>query len=268
MKPFYPLIYLFTGLVLAFIPFSFIYLSKGNQTRLDQAENFYERGNKAETIADKEINFNRAFEIYHQLNKQYDPNYGNGKLYYNLGSTLLQLNEPAKALYYFYKSERLQPRNNSLQEPIQLAQTRLGIETSPKHSIWNQVFFFHTKLSLPERLALLGVFSLMTVILFSFYIWTKNKCALITASFIFFLTLIICLSTLYTRYFEPLEGVVVKAFILHKEANDRSSQIEGGLVSSGSLVRVLEISHRGKWLKVMTEQGVIGYVFYENVYVF
>ncbi|MCC5709535.1 hypothetical protein LH488_27915, partial [Klebsiella pneumoniae] len=59
----------------------------------DEAYQSYVEGEKAQTIADRKTQFNHALTLYKDLDNKYHPDFGNGKLFYNIANTYFQLGE-------------------------------------------------------------------------------------------------------------------------------------------------------------------------------
>lgn len=268
MKQFHPLIYLAIGGCLALLPYLVAYLANQDRHVLSKADAYYVKGSDGNTIAEKEHNFNQAFQIYKRLESAYQPDYGSGKLYYNLGNTLFQLDQPAEALYYYLKAKKLQPRNSEIESNIQAASEALGLRADFTDSIWHKVLFFHFKWSLPERLILVAVLSFLCFALFSCFIWLDNSVFFNLGMIASLALLVIVGSVLYTRYLETGEGVIVKSTVLYKDAGYQYAKLETNPLPAGSVIAILDIRKKGNWIKVQTPDGKIGYVFYENIRLF
>ncbi len=231
-----------------------------------EAEAEYQAGEKAATVAERKQHFNAALEKYLLLEKHNHPEFGNGKLYYNLANTNYQLGEFQWAVYYYYKALRLMPGDEEALHNLTLALKQLNLPGPSEESILHKIFFFHYHLSLPVRLMLFAFVGCLTFILASLLIWTHwrgVKTACILSALV---SLILLGSLLYSRYLAPTEGVMVRSAMLYRDAGEQYAQVSDKPIPAGLKVEVLDIRQQGQWLKVLTPDGVLGYVQYEAIH--
>lgn len=240
--------------------FSTTYSYAEPPSSLSEAEISFIDGNAAKTIAEREKAFNRTLTLLTELEGQYTPHYGTGKLYFNIGNTYSLLEQYPLALFYFYRAQLLMPREKAIQSDIDLALAKLALEKDKQPSTFGWLFSFHHHFSLPERLQGLFLFSIIAFLATSVYIWWHWKwsrhLALASAIVVFILLCSVC----YTRYFSPIEGVIIHPSLLQREAGSKAV-LQGQLpLLPGQKVRILEILQDGHWMKVITEERYIGYL--------
>jgi tetratricopeptide (TPR) repeat protein len=227
-----------------------------------EAYESYLAGEQAKTIAERQDAFNKSLKLYSDLASENHPTYGSGKLYYNLGNSYYQLGEYGLAAANYYQAAALRPRSEDVQQNLKQTLKKLGIKNPPQESVFKRIFFFHSYFSLPERLEAFFILGLITWILGSIFIWTgyrlrwlKGLMALTATLSILFL-----LSSFYTHYVEPLEGVIVNPSVLYRDAGTQYAKVQEDPVGAGIKVEVLSVLQEGQWVKILTPDGVLGFV--------
>lgn len=238
------------------------FLAKRNgDVRLKEAEDSYYAAEQAKTVANRQEGFNRALKFYKELEAEYQPEFGTGKLYFNLANSYYQLEEYPWAILYYYKASALMPREVKVAQNLKSALNKLSLSNESKQNVFDQIFFFHHYLSLPERLQLFFLFALVALFFASWKIWLKKR----WINFILFVSLLFAslmlLSVSYTRYLTPLEGVIVRSTNLYRDAGVQYAKATDQPIPSGTKVEVKDVLLRnGKWLKIATPEGQFGYV--------
>lgn len=152
------------------------------------------------------------------------------------------------------------PRNSGLVHNLEIARAKLSFPAQSKKSVFEQIFFFHYYLSLPERLEIFFGFGLIALLTYSYNIWKPAR-GLRTGAFICsLLSAIIFLSLLYSQYFTPVEAVLVQSSSLYQNAGTDYAKVTEKPILSGSKVQVLNILNNGAWLKILTPDGTLGFV--------
>jgi tetratricopeptide (TPR) repeat protein len=236
-----------------------LFFQSGNE-KLKEANEKYIEGEKAQTIASRQQAFNHALTIYTELESQYHPKFGNGKLYYDIANTYFQLGEYPWAVLYYYRAMALMPREERVQRNLLLAKDKLGVTETFTPSVFRKIFFFHEYLSLPERLQLFFVLSLIAFVFCSCYMWFKTNWLKYVVAISTILAIVFLLSIGYTRYFSPLEGVLIHSADLYRDAGFQYAKVTDQPIFSGTKLRVLSVSPDGKWLKVLTPGAQVGFV--------
>lgn len=240
---------------------------KGQRTdqQLQKADANYEAGERVKTIVERKDHFNRALEIYLSLEKEYQPAFGNGKLYYNIGNTYYQLEEYPWAILYYSRAQNLMPREEKVRNNLKSSREKLSLQTQEKTNPFRKVFFFHSYFSLPERLQLFFLFAFCGMFLYSVLIWYKNNwvksALLVTLICLFFITL----SLGYSRYFSPMQAVLVHSVHLRRDAGMQYATVGEQPLPGGSEVEILNVLDEGRWIKVITSSGDLGYVPQESI---
>jgi|694.fasta_scaffold05433_6 tetratricopeptide (TPR) repeat protein len=261
--------YVFGGFILAlamyFLAYGFPAWPQKRAPSLEeikQAESDYSAGENAKTIFERKQAFNKALRAFQQLEQHYQPDYGNGQLYYDLGNTYYQLGEYSLAVYYYERALALEPGSSDALNNLNQALNKLGLNPSQadQGSLFHSVFFFHYFFSLPQRLTLFFAFTLLTFFLLSFGIWygwrwISFPIALTGAASLLFLG-----SALYSRYLAPVQGVVIQGTTLYRDAGEEYAKVTDKPLSPGIKVEILDYRQEGKWLKILTPEGTLGYI--------
>lgn len=245
---------------------SFAGSSDGTQA-IEQAERDYGAGEKATEIAERKASFNRALKTFILLETRYKPAYGNGKLYFDIANSYYQLGEYPFAVYYFERALALNPTSEEIRNNLSLALKKLNLkpQREGKESVFQQVFFFHYLLSLPTRLTLFFIFSLATIILLSIFIWKRGRWLHLLIALTGMATFLFLTSVLYTRYIAPIEGIIVQASVIYRDAGEQYAKVTDKPIQPGLKVEILDKRQGGRWLKILTPEGTLGYVKQEAV---
>lgn len=227
---------------------------------IQSAETNYAAGERGKTIAERKEAFNQALTDYLQLSQSFQPDEGNGKLYYNIGNTYFQLGEYPLAIYYYEKALSLNPRDEKIASNLTLTLDKLGSPHKKEDSTFQQIFFFHHYLSVPERRTLFFFFSLLTFIALSLVIWFRQRLLQYLAILFGGVALVLLGSLLYTQYMSPMEAILVQPAFLFRDAGEEYAKVEDKPLSAGKKVEVLDIKQRGLWIKILTPEGKLGFV--------
>jgi tetratricopeptide (TPR) repeat protein len=232
--------------------------AKGDN-RLKTADENYRRGESATTLSERKKEFNESLDLYLQLDGEYHPNFGNGKLSYNIGNTYFQLEEYPQALFYYKKASRLMPRSDVIKRNLIQAEQKLGIQTEQHSNVFSS-FLLQPWLSLPERLQLFFAAGFIAFSLASAWVWTQQR-------FIWYAMVISLIPVVFllfnlasTYYFSPIEAVMMHAAELRRDAGTEYAKVIKEPIRGGVTVEVLGTSPNGEWLKILTPEGNLGYV--------
>lgn len=251
---------------LLFLSFMFQTIcAQENENTLNEAFQAYQEGVKAEIVTDREAHFNRSLSLYLTLLHTCCPEYGSGKIYYNIANCYFQLNVYPLALLNYYRSEKLRPRDETVKYNKEIVLEKLGIKEKKEQSLYDQIFFFQNYFSLPERLQIFTFLICLMILPASFYIWKKVAFLKKVIAFAAVFSAIFFLSLMYTRYISPMEAIMTESSMLYRDAGFQYSKISNRAQIAGSKVKVLEILDQGEWLKVITEQGEVGYLPYKTI---
>ncbi|MCB1112783.1 MAG: hypothetical protein H7A37_06105 [Chlamydiales bacterium] len=231
--------------------------------KIEEAYEAYTAGENATTLAERSDAFNKALNLYKQMEEVYRPEYGNGRLYYDIGNTYFQLDEYPMAALYYYKALKLSPENVKAHNNLDVVLRKLNIKQEEHRSAFEPIFFFHYYFPLPVRLQIFSLLGVVTIILGSLYVWVRSNRLRAAALFFAVLWTIMTISLLYSRYIEPIDGIMVKASYLYRDAGNQYAAVTNEPIRSGTKVQVLGTLRDGTWFKVETSDGTIGYVSYE-----
>lgn len=243
------------GLAILLILFIFLRWFPHNSQEIQNADESYRKGETAATLMERKQAFNHALDLYLSLEQQYQPKFGDGKLYYNIGNTFYQLEDFPRAILYYKRAEALRPTDSRVQQNLLAAQQRLSITPSQKR--WISRFNY---LSFPQVMLGFFVCALAAFLSYSLYIWKeqegfkKGAQWLLVPAFAF-LSLIV-----FMRYFSPIEAVLIESSFLRKDAGEQYAKVSEQPLMAGTQVEVLEGKGSPLWYKVISSTGEVGYV--------
>jgi len=261
-----PFILIIAGILL-WIAFHFVNMFWNQETTslMNGAQKSYEQAENETNAVKRKAAFNHSLESFLALEKKYSPTMGNGKLYYDIGNNFFQLEEYPWAILYFDKAAVLRPRDDRVEQNLLAAQSKLQIAPKKEDSPIKKVFFFHNYLSIPERLQLFVALGIVALLFASLYLWLDNRWSNWLMEIFLGLGTILLLSLAYSYYFSPVEAVLVKSSALYRDAGEQYAKVKEEPVASGNKVTVLDQTDSGKWMKVQTSDGSVGYIPYEAV---
>ena len=227
---------------------------------LTEANNSYLAGEEAKNISQRQKAFNKALQLYSQLEKEHHPTFGNGHLYFNIGNLYFNLEEYPLAILYYSRALPLMPRNTSLEHNLQIAQDKIGLALVEETSVFQPLLFLHHDFSFPERMQIFTGLIAITVLLASLYIWVPNRWTKTFSIVAISCAFIMLASLSYSTYFHPIEGIIIRSSLLYRAAGTNYETVSNEPVLSGMKVEVLEVLDEGRWLKVITATGELGFI--------
>lgn len=236
-----------------------IWALRSGDGRIGLAEESYRKGETAITIAERKSAFNTALDLFLKLDADYHPNFGTGKLDFNIGNTYYQLGEYPLAILYYKRAEQLMPRLELVKRNLLQAQKKNGLHVEENTRLFN-VLLGKTLLSLPERLQLFFVLSVLTLIFISGWLWTKNPWLSKAALFFMIPAAVVSLNLFVTYYFSPVDAILIHAVELRKDAGNEFAKVGETPVPGGTSLEVINTTPSGRWLKVVAPGGDLGYV--------
>lgn len=237
----------------------------GDMHAVNQAEDYYRKGEIAATIYARKEAFNHALEIFLTLDSKYHPDFGTGRLQFNIANTYFQLSEYPFSILYYKRAENLMPRSPLVKRNLSQARAKAGLKISENLNHLMDLFLLKPFLSLPERIQVFTALSILTLIFASAWLWTKkpwiSKAAIVflIPAFVFLLNLAV------SHYFSSIEAVLVKTAELRRDAGMEFAPVGEGTVLGGTIVEVVGTSPNGKWLKVIIPGGDFGFMPSEAV---
>ncbi len=265
-------IYLTLG-CLAILSFYFLFnhfslkpTSLASTALLNNAFENYKKGEQATTIQDRKVAFNQALHAYLILEEQFPLENSNGLLYYNLGNLNYELGEYAQAIFYYYKSLKLNPSHRDSQQNLKqtLNQLHLSLE-NPSASFTEKIFFFQHWLSLPQRFELFYLFLGISFLLASLLLWQPFRILSFLLVLSCSLLIFLGIHLFYAHYLLPLEGVLIHAAPLYRDAGFHYAKVSNQPLAPGLKVEILDIKEQGQWLKVLAPDGKLGFVSHDTI---
>lgn len=225
-----------------------------------EANNSYLEGERAQTVDVRKTSFNKALNAFLKLEGEYDPRFGNGILYYDIGNTYFQLEDYPRAALYYYRALNLRPFDENVQKNLNLTLKKLDLPAVKEYTPIQKVLFFHTIIPLPWRLQFFFVTALLSMLLGSVYIWAPSEKVKITSMTFGALATIMLLSLTFTYFVENPQAVVVKSTNLYRGASKQFAPVIDEPIKAGSKITVTQVEQDGKWLKITTSDGEVGFV--------
>lgn len=252
------------AIVLALSAYYTYFVCKTNPPELmETAYVDYASGEKSKTIAERTEGFNRALAAYHILEQDYRPEFGSGKLYYNLANTYFQLEQFPWAELYYFRSLKLMPRDEKAVQNLNITLNKLQQPIPAPPTVWDNILLIGTLISLPEALQIFSILSILCFIFASLIIWTSHPIwkplFILALCALFYISA--CLA--YKRYFAPVEAVIVKATPIYRDAGTQFAQVQNEPLPAGIKVEVRNAD--GHWIKISLPQGAIGYVPIDSI---
>lgn len=251
--------YFLGGMAVAMVIYLFVWMMTPTPQPAKIAHESYLAGENASTVGEKKDQMNRALEEYKKLEAAHDPVYGNGVLYYDIGNSYYQLEAYPWAVYYYYKALKLAPTDTEVRTNLDAALSKLNLPAAAEPSFFERLFLLRG-FSLPTRFQLFFFSSLIFFAALSAYFWLRDRRLLNLAVPFAVLGLYFFLNTAYDHYMAPLDGVLVKASSLYRDAGDQSAKVSDNYLTPGLKVEVLDQRQNGQWLKILTPSGDLGYI--------
>jgi tetratricopeptide (TPR) repeat protein len=264
-------IYLLTGFLASLLLYALIQgfptsqAAKDPAAQIKEAEAAYKAGEASTTVAERNQAFNRALTLYTNLEQQFHPDLGNGKLFYNIANSYYQLSDYPQAVYYYYRAAALAPLDSKIQHNLQRALEKLNLSYSAPSSLSGESFSLSILLSLPQRLMLLFWTIILLFCLISLFIWRPMRGLKIAIWALAAVALYFLLNVGYARFLAPQEGVLVKATSLYRDAGLQYAKTSSEPLPAGMKVQIIHVHESGKWLKIMSPTGSLGFLPSESI---
>jgi hypothetical protein len=129
-----------------------------------------------------------------------------------------------------------------------------------KASAFEWLFFFHQRISLPERLQLVAASLMLALTFASGFLWTRGRLFYAAAICAGMVSALFLASVSYSYAFAPVEAVVVKSSLLYRDAGTYYAKVKAEPIPAGEKVKLLAATQGGKWLKIETADGTMGYI--------
>ena len=228
--------------------------------QLNSAYSLYQEAEKTKDLETRRKGFNEALRQYLQL----EGDNPSGNLCYNIGNCYYQLGEYGLSILYYYKAQKLLPRNQMIRQNLDAARKKAGLPDEPyglKDSIVN---FFSDRLSIDEVAGIAFWLFAFAFVMYSFYLWvsfvTFRRLSLIS----FFLGLLIFLSFIWSQHFTYPKACVIRTVGLRIAPGQQYALQEKTPVLWGTKVTILDVDSSG-WVKISLNTNEVGYVPIENI---
>ena len=168
---------------------------------------------------------------------------------FNIANAYFELEQYPWAVLYYARALKNNPQNELAQNYLNLALSQLpGPKTSPFTETPGHMFLWFL---------IILILSLLT---WSLAYWLQNK-RLTVAFYIMALTALSFLSyATVVQYFTPIPAIVVESSALYRGMGDSYGYVGTHPIFAGSAIDVIDIHEAGRWLKVKTKEGTIGYL--------
>ncbi len=259
--------YLFFSLVLLIVAafYGTVHFSRYAGKPIQEAEISYQAAYEAPNVIQRSQDLNEVLRIYTEVEEQYHPTQGTGKLYQNMATVYADLEQYPWAALYFYQARALMPRDQQVEDLLNNTLAQLKLAPASQDSVFRKVFFFHYYLSVPERLQILIGCTLLLLSFASLYLWKRFWLLKSLIAGAFLIWAIFFSSVIYSKYFEPLEGVIVKASMLYRDTQDKTAFVMEKPLMEGHKVVVLDVLDQGRWLKIRMDDGTLGFIPYGSI---
>ncbi len=230
----------------------------GENPLLQRANENYQKGLKASTWQERLTSFNDALLLYTEIENSDGPAPQINK---ELGDLYFELTEYPWAILYYERNLKQAPDDLYTLNHLNAVQKKLGLKltTLKERPLW-RVALLDSLISQSTRLKLFFLGSVVTIALAAFSIWSP-KPIIKKGLFLFWgLSALILLNYFILFYLTPIEGIMVTASGLYRDANPNASQVVPSPILAGEKVRVIDTKIEGFWLKVINTDGQLGYV--------
>lgn len=249
-----------TAFFLFFIAVYLHFYNQNSTSQLKEANTYYLEGERATDIATRNSAFNRALASLLKIEENYNPRFGNGILYYDIGNTFFQLEDYPMAVLYYHKSLNLRPLDRSLRNNLNVTLKKLDLPPPRESTPLEKVFFFHTLFPLPLRLQLFFFSAAACLTLSSAYLLQASKKVKFFAASCAIFSLIFLLSLATTQFIEKPEAIVVVATNLYRGAGKQFATVTPSPIKPGSKVTATRFDENSGWIKIISDDGEIGFV--------
>lgn len=159
-----------------------------------------------------------------------------------MAANLAQLREYPLALYYYMEELKKDPKNADLRQSINETIKRGNLNTKvPDYTAFGPSSW------------ILGLAFLLWFVVFSLWLKMRKRGVLLFS----FVLLLNFLTLIVFSYRSLIPAVILHAQTLYQSSNGKEVVSR---VPAGKIVEVLDVQKHGAWIKIRTEDGVMGYV--------
>ena len=232
------------------------------QRRIVEAQQWYQTGEEADIVAERRAAFNRALDLFTTLEAEEGGD--SGALNFNIANSYFQLQEYPRALLFYERARRTLPRESKVRQNLAIAREQLGIVEKRRSPFTIERFSGARWFSLSERLTLLALLASAATIVGSLAVWRYRPWIYRSAMVSAVAAAVVLLSVTIERYVSPVRAVVIEATLLYRDSGRQYARVQQEPVLSGTTVQVIEVEKQGRWLRVITPQGTMGYIPHES----
>lgn len=219
----------------------------------------YVEAERTEKPEVRKRDFNEALSFYLHA----APDAPSGELLYNIGNCYYQLGEYGLALLYYYRAEKVFPRDEKVVHNIQVALNKTGLqEYSSKGG--SVLFSFLNRLSFYEKELFCLAFLVAAFVFASLALWIRIQTFTQLAVISMVFSILCSFSLLWTLFLSPIEAVIVQPGVLFAGPGRQYVVAVKKPMIPGLKIRVDEIVDNGAWLKIVLPTGETGYISKEQ----
>lgn len=224
---------------------------------LDEANRAYREGEQATTAVQRLKAFNQALSLYSSVEKE-----GLTSSYLDeaIGNSFSQLGEFPWAILYYRRALVQEPHRAALHTALESAQMTLGIEPGISRPWSERLLSFDDRLSLQKRASLFFWFTAAAIAAASWWIWKRTSLAMQIAKAFCIVAAVLFLNLLLSYYRSPIEAILVSPTGLYRGPDNEQPQLLEKPMFAGNALEVVDVESEGRWLKVKTADGTIGYI--------
>ena len=212
-------------------------------------------------------NYTEAAQVYLSI---IEKGYQSAALYYNLGNTYYKLGNTGKAVLYYEKAKKINPRDDDVNTNLKMTSLSIADKITPLPELFYMKYF-------NLFASMLGPFGWMKIFLILFcvlcltistLILIKNERAKYFLKKIVFIltavTIIILCVTIYTSYeISKHNSAVIMSEKVDVYASPAEDSTELFAIHEGTKVSIKRV--QGKWIEISLADGKVGWIIKEHI---
>lgn len=228
----------------------------------NKAEEFFAAAQGAKTLFQREESLNQTLNALLQIYKKQENGLkSTAQLESTISFVTKELDNLPLALLFNYRAAKKAPRDMRLSHDSVEMRKELGLPFSIDANPLS-----HYALSTQEWWS---IYRLLSLFMFaSALAWfLGKKIGLMRRITLSFLVLWIGLGgyLLYERYLTPLRAVVIASTAVYAHPEASSTRVLNTPIRAGEVVDVIKMDPNTKWVKIVTQQQVVGYIPAEHI---
>ena len=212
-------------------------------------------------------NYTEAVQVYLSI---IEKGYESAAVYYNLGNTYYKLGNTGKAVLYYEKAKKINPRDDDINTNLKMTRLSIADKITPLPELFYMKYF-------NLFASMLGPFGWMKIFLFLFCVLCLTISALILIKderakyflkkSVFILaavTIIILGVTIYTSYeISKHDSGVIMSEKVDVYASPAEDSTELFAIHEGTKVTIKRI--QGMWIEISLADGKVGWIIKEHI---